>query len=57
MSEEEVKKIWHMLDSLAEADPQEYKKFIDQQLKEGAQMLAKPEPSFCIRVPVKGVGL
>ena len=44
-----AEKVWSMLDHLAESKPEEYKKFIDQQLKEGAESVSPPEPAFCLR--------
>ena len=43
-----AEKVWGMLDKLAESNPEEYKKFIDQQLKEGAESVSQPEPAFCL---------
>ena len=43
-----AEKVWGMLDHLAESSPEEYKKFIDQQLKEGAEAMSSPEPAFCL---------
>ena len=43
-----AEKVWSMLDQLAESNPEEYKKFIEQQLKEGAQSVSPPEPGFCL---------
>ena len=50
-----AEKMWEMLDHLAETDPEEYKKFIDQQIKEGHEMFSPPEPVFCLRSEVLGV--
>ena len=43
-----AEKVWGVLDKLAESNPEEYKKFIDQQMKEGAQSVSQPEPAFCL---------
>lgn len=40
--------VWKMLDELAEADPEGYKKFISQKMKEGVEFYNPPEPCFCI---------
>ena len=37
--------IWSMLDTLASEKPQEYKEFIDKQLKEGNEHFSSPEQS------------
>lgn len=49
---------WNLLDDLAESNPESYKKFIQQQLKEGKQLCATPEPQLCLqtRILVCGVG-
>ena len=44
-----AQKVWDALDHLAENDPEEYKKFVSKQLKEGAEAMSIPEPVFCLR--------
>ena len=48
-----AERVWNTLDDLAERDPEEYKKFIDQQLKEGAQAQQNPQPVFCLQCDAK----
>jgi len=38
-----------------ENDPEQYKKFIGEQLKEGEKIMAAPEPMFCLRCNLEGV--
>lgn len=54
----QVTQFWNLLDDLAESNPESYKKFIEQQLKEGKQLCATPEPQLCLqtRILVCGVG-
>uniref|UniRef100_G3SLM3 PIH1 domain-containing protein 2 n=1 Tax=Loxodonta africana TaxID=9785 RepID=G3SLM3_LOXAF len=40
------------LDDLAESDPERYENFIQQQLKEGKQLCATPEPQFCLQTRI-----
>ncbi len=40
--------VWNALDKLSEGNPEEYKKFVDQQLKEGAEMMSPPQPAYCL---------
>ena len=44
--------VWGALDKLSEENPEEYKKFIDQQLKEGSELLAPPQPAYCLECSV-----
>ena len=53
--QEMAAKVWGALDQLATSDPEQYKKFIDEQMKEGKEYMATPEPVFCLRCPLKGV--
>ncbi|XP_007537421.1 PIH1 domain-containing protein 2 [Erinaceus europaeus] len=45
----QVTQLWTLLDDLAESDPKNYKKFIQQQLQEGKQLYAAPEPQLCLQ--------
>nr|XP_025862623.1 PIH1 domain-containing protein 2 isoform X2 [Vulpes vulpes] len=45
----QVTQLWNLLDDLAESDPESYKKFIQQQLKEGKELCAAPEPQLCLQ--------
>ena len=49
--------VWGMLDHLAEHNPQEYHKFVHQQLTEGKEMFSAPEPAFCLRCNTSDVSL
>jgi HSP90 family molecular chaperone len=54
--------IWKMLDDMANSDPDQYKKFIDKNMKEGFEdakqkkeekekpFKVKPHPGFCINM-------
>ncbi|XP_053438481.1 PIH1 domain-containing protein 2-like [Nycticebus coucang] len=48
----QVTQLWNLLDDLAESDPEGYKKFIQQQLKEGKQFCAAPEPHLCLQTKI-----
>ncbi|XP_008063772.1 PIH1 domain-containing protein 2 [Carlito syrichta] len=48
----QVTQFWNLLDDLAESDPENYEKFIQQQLKEGKQFCAAPEPQFCVQARI-----
>lgn len=52
---EAAQRVWSMLDHLYENNPAEYKKFVDQQMKEGKEALTPPEPVFCLMCQVTGV--
>ncbi|XP_049634900.1 PIH1 domain-containing protein 2 [Suncus etruscus] len=47
-----VNQLWNLLDDLAESNPESYKKFIQQQLKEGKEIWASPEPQFCLETRI-----
>ncbi|XP_062950440.1 PIH1 domain-containing protein 2 [Cynocephalus volans] len=48
----QVTQFWNLLDDLAGSDPQGYEKFIQQQLKEGKQLCAAPEPQLCVQTRI-----
>ncbi|XP_059994274.1 PIH1 domain-containing protein 2-like [Lagenorhynchus albirostris] len=48
----EVTQFWNLLDDLAESNPESYEKFIQQQMKEGKQLCAAPEPQFCLQTRI-----
>uniref|UniRef100_A0A8C7A0R0 PIH1 domain containing 2 n=1 Tax=Neovison vison TaxID=452646 RepID=A0A8C7A0R0_NEOVI len=48
----QVTQFWNLLDDLAESNPESYKKFIEQQLKEGKQLCATPEPQLCLQTRI-----
>lgn len=47
-----VTQFWNLLDDLAESNPEGYEKFIQQQLKEGEQLCAAPEPQLCLQTRI-----
>ncbi|CAK6448771.1 unnamed protein product [Pipistrellus nathusii] len=48
----QVTQFWNLLDDLAESNPESYKSFIQQQLKEGKQLCAAPEPQLCLQTRI-----
>ncbi|XP_032283691.1 PIH1 domain-containing protein 2 [Phoca vitulina] len=48
----QVTQFWNLLDDLAETNPESYEKFIQQQLKEGKQLCATPEPRLCLQTRI-----
>ncbi|XP_054549069.1 PIH1 domain-containing protein 2 isoform X2 [Talpa occidentalis] len=48
----QVTQFWNLLDDLAESNPESYEKFIQQQIKEGKQLCAAPEPQLCIETRI-----
>uniref|UniRef100_G1LBM9 PIH1 domain-containing protein 2 n=1 Tax=Ailuropoda melanoleuca TaxID=9646 RepID=G1LBM9_AILME len=48
----QVTQFWNLLDDLAESNPESYEKFIQQQLKEGKQLCAAPEPQMCLQTRI-----
>ncbi|XP_037697351.1 PIH1 domain-containing protein 2 [Choloepus didactylus] len=48
----QVTQFWNLLDDLAESDPESYEKFIQQQLKEGKEFFAAPEPQLCLQTKI-----
>ncbi|XP_022368647.1 PIH1 domain-containing protein 2 [Enhydra lutris kenyoni] len=48
----QVTQFWNLLDDLAESNPESYEKFIEQQLKEGKQLCATPEPQLCLQTRI-----
>ncbi len=52
-----MQRVWGALDRLAESDPEAYKKFIDQQMKEGREQMCQPEPVFCLQCDVTREGV
>ncbi|XP_004709026.1 PIH1 domain-containing protein 2 [Echinops telfairi] len=48
----QVTQFWNLLDDLAESDPERYEKFIQQQLREGKQLCAAPEPHLCLQTRI-----
>ena len=52
-----AEQVWGALDKMAAQSPEEYQKFIREQLKEGEEVMAGPEPVFCLRCPLHRVNL
>ncbi|KAF4008877.1 hypothetical protein G4228_000094 [Cervus hanglu yarkandensis] len=48
----QVTQFWNLLDDLAESNPEGYQKFIQQQLKEGKELCAAPEPQLCLQTRI-----
>ena len=48
----QLTQFWNLLDDLAESNPEGYEKFIQQQLKEGEQLCAAPEPWLCLQTRI-----
>ncbi|XP_003472742.2 PIH1 domain-containing protein 2 isoform X1 [Cavia porcellus] len=48
----QITQFWNLLDDLAESDPECYKNFIQQELKEGKQLCAGPEPQLCLQTRI-----
>uniref|UniRef100_A0A8C5L0V1 PIH1 domain-containing protein 2 n=1 Tax=Jaculus jaculus TaxID=51337 RepID=A0A8C5L0V1_JACJA len=48
----QLSQFWNLLDDLAENDPECYKNFIQQELKEGKQLCAAPEPQLCVQTKI-----
>ncbi|XP_021028929.1 PIH1 domain-containing protein 2 isoform X3 [Mus caroli] len=47
-----ISQFWSMLDDLAENDPERYRNFIQQELKDGKQLCVNPEPQLCIQTKI-----
>ncbi|XP_005378161.1 PREDICTED: PIH1 domain-containing protein 2 isoform X2 [Chinchilla lanigera] len=48
----QITQFWNLLDDLAESDPERYKNFIEQELQEGKQLCAGPEPELCLQTRI-----
>ncbi|CAH6866865.1 PIH1 domain-containing protein 2 [Phodopus roborovskii] len=48
----QISQFWNMLDDLAENDPERYKNFIEQELKDGKQLYVDPEPQLCLQTKI-----
>ncbi|CAJ1065235.1 PIH1 domain-containing protein 2 isoform X2 [Xyrichtys novacula] len=51
---QQVNQFWSMLDDLSEYDPVSYHKFIEKQMKEGAESTSPPKLDSCIRTNLEG---
>uniref|UniRef100_A0A8C6R6M9 PIH1 domain containing 2 n=2 Tax=Nannospalax galili TaxID=1026970 RepID=A0A8C6R6M9_NANGA len=47
-----ISQFWNLLDDLAESDPERYKNFIQQELKDGKQLCVKPKPYLCVETKI-----
>ena len=52
---DQAQRIWSMLDELAEQNPEGYSRFIQHQMKDGAEMMKPPEPGMCMRTHMVSV--
>ncbi|KAL1782090.1 PIH1 domain-containing protein 2 [Sigmodon hispidus] len=48
----QISQFWNMLDDLAENDPERYRNFIEQELKDGKQLCMDPEPQLCLQTKI-----
>jgi hypothetical protein len=48
----QISQFWNLLDDLAESDPERYKNFIQQELKEGRDLCDGPEPQLCLQTRI-----
>ncbi|KAM4743370.1 PIH1 domain-containing protein 2 [Anableps anableps] len=48
----QVSQFWSMLDDLSQSDPAGYRKFIEEQMKRGAEFNAPPELHSCVRTQI-----
>lgn len=48
----QISQFWNMLDDLAENDPERYRNFIEQELKDGKQLCVDPEPQLCLQTKI-----
>uniref|UniRef100_UPI0037E7C34A PIH1 domain-containing protein 2 n=1 Tax=Semicossyphus pulcher TaxID=241346 RepID=UPI0037E7C34A len=51
---QQVNQFWSMLDDLSQNDPASYRKFIEKQMKEGAEFSAPPELDSCLFTEILG---
>ncbi|XP_059371130.1 PIH1 domain-containing protein 2 [Carassius carassius] len=51
---QQMNQFWSMLDDMSQNNPEEYRSFIERQLREGAEFHSPPEPHACIRAPLLG---
>lgn len=48
----QVNQFWSVLDDLCQNDPAAYRKFIETQMKEGAEFSAPPQLHSCLRTEI-----
>ncbi len=46
---QQVNQFWSMLDDMSQNNPEEYRTFIERQLRDGAEFHSPPQPHACIR--------
>ncbi|NP_001008629.1 PIH1 domain-containing protein 2 [Danio rerio] len=51
---QQVNQFWSMLDDMCENNPEEYRSFIQRQMREGAEFHSPPQSHTCIRTAVLG---
>ncbi|XP_063063408.1 PIH1 domain-containing protein 2 [Engraulis encrasicolus] len=51
---QQVNQLWSMLDDMSVNSPEGYRKFIEKQMREGADYCSPPQPDSCIRVGILG---
>lgn len=49
---QQVSHFWSMLDDLSQSDPAAYRRFIEEQMKRGAEFNAPPELHSCVRTQI-----
>ena len=53
---EQAERIWKMLDELAEENPEAYKKFVNNNIREGKEMFEPATAEFCVRTKLVRIG-
>lgn len=48
----QVNQFWSVLDDLCQNDPAAYRKFIEKQMKEGAEFSSPPQLHSCLRTEI-----
>ncbi|KAK3531771.1 hypothetical protein QTP70_028301 [Hemibagrus guttatus] len=48
-----VNQFWSMLDDMVQSNPDEYKTFIERQMRNSAEYFSPPEPNSCLRTSVQ----
>ncbi len=49
----ETAKFWRYLDKLLTEDPEAYNRYVTKTLEEGKAILKAPNPSYCLKLPIK----
>lgn len=50
-----AERVWGALDHMVTDDPEGYREFIGEQLREGKEVMTAPEPIICVRCSLEGV--